>query len=91
MTNSQAKTRSLAQSLAVETQVNLPGTVGRLLKQIRDLERIAPLFVQAKLVRSVDRPNPMTLTVGGISTRHAQRQWPEVFSTLLPVRVSTSM
>ena len=74
MTNSQAKTRSLAQSLAVETQVNLPGTVGRLLKQIRDLERIAPLFVQAKLVRSVDRPNPMTLTVGGISTRHAQRR-----------------
>lgn len=74
MTNPQAKSRSLAQSLAVETQVNLPGTVGRLLKQIRDLERVAPLFVQAKLVRSVDRPNPMTLTVGGISTKHAIRR-----------------
>jgi hypothetical protein len=74
MTKSQANSRSLAQSLAVETQVNLPGTVGRLLKQIRDLERVAPLFVQAKLVRSVDRPNPMTLTVGGISTKHAIRR-----------------
>jgi hypothetical protein len=74
MTNPQSKSRSLAQSLAVETQVNLPGTVGRLSKQIRDLERVAPLFVQAKLVRSVDRPNPMTLTVGGISTKHAIRR-----------------
>lgn len=74
MTNPQNKSRSLAQSLAVETQVNLPGTVGRLLKQIRDLERVAPMFVQAKLVRSVDRPNPMTLSVGGVSTKHAIRR-----------------
>lgn len=74
MSDSKSKTRSLAQSLAVETQVNLPGTVGRLLKQIRDLERVAPLFVKAKLVRSVDRPNPMTLNVGGISTKHATRR-----------------
>jgi hypothetical protein len=30
--------RTLAQTLAVQSQVHLPGTVGRLLKQIRDLE-----------------------------------------------------
>ncbi len=36
--------RTLAQTLAVQSQIHLPGTVGRLLKQIRDLERIAPLL-----------------------------------------------
>ncbi len=51
--------RSLAQTLAVQSQVHLPGTVGRLLKQIRDLERVAPLFVKAGLVRPVERPNPI--------------------------------
>ena len=66
--------RSLAQSLAVQTQVHLAGTVGRLLKQIRDLERIAPLFVEAGLVQSVDRPTPLTIDVAGISTRHAARR-----------------
>jgi hypothetical protein len=63
------KPRSLVQSLAVQTQVHLPGTVGRLLKQIRDLETVAPLFVEAGLIRSVDRPNPLTMNVGGISTK----------------------
>jgi hypothetical protein len=63
------KSRSLAQSLAVQTQVHLAGTVGRLLKQIRDLERVAPLFIEARLVRAVDRPNPLTVNVAGISTR----------------------
>lgn len=66
--------RSLAQSLAVQTQVHLVGTVGRLLKQIRDLERVAPLFIEARLVRAVNRPNPLTVTVAGISTRQATRR-----------------
>ena len=66
--------RSLAQSLAVQTQVHLAGTVGRLLKQIRDLERVAPLFIEARLVRAVDRPNPLTVNVAGISTRQATRR-----------------
>lgn len=68
------KSFSLAQSLAVQTQVHLAGTVGRLLKQIRDLERVAPLFVEARLVRSVDRPTPLTVDVAGISTRYAVRR-----------------
>ena len=68
------QSRSLAQSLAVQTQVHLIGTVGRLLKQIRDLEKIAPLFVEAGLIRSVDRPSPLTLDVAGISTKTVTRR-----------------
>jgi hypothetical protein len=60
--------RSLAQTLAVQSQVHLPGTVGRLLKQIRDLERVAPLFVKAGLVRAVERPNPVNARASGIAT-----------------------
>ncbi len=60
--------RTLAQTLAVQSQVHLPGTVGRLLKQIRDLERVAPLFVKAGLVRPVDRPNPVNTKASGIAT-----------------------
>ncbi|ALJ34258.1 hypothetical protein D9623_00380 [Azospirillum brasilense] len=63
--------RSLAQTLAVQSQVRLPGTVGRLLKQIRDLERVAPLFVKAGLVRAIDRPNPINTRVSGIATHSA--------------------
>lgn len=63
--------RTLAQTLAVQSQVHLPGTVGRLLKQIRDLERVAPLFVRAGLVRAVDRPNPIDTRSSGIATRSA--------------------
>ncbi|HYD57909.1 MAG TPA: hypothetical protein VEB41_13460 [Burkholderiales bacterium] len=59
---------SLVQTLAIQSQVHLPGTVGRLLKQIRDLERVAPLFVKAGLVRSVDRPNPLNTRASGIAT-----------------------
>lgn len=73
-TSQQSKTRSLAQSLAIQTQINLPGTAGRLLKQIRDIERIAPLFVKARLVRSVDRPKPLNVNVAGISTRTAAKR-----------------
>lgn len=63
------RARSLSQTLAVQTQIHLPATAGRLLKQIRDLERVAPLFVKARLVRSVDRPKPLTIRVAGIATR----------------------
>jgi hypothetical protein len=61
--------RTLAQTLAVQSQVHLPGTVGRLLKQIRDLERVAPLFVKAGLVRAVERPNPLNVRASGIATQ----------------------
>lgn len=74
MENSQDKSRSLVQSLAVQTQVHMAGTVGRMLKQIRDLEKAAPLFVEAGLVRSVDRPNPLTVNVAGISTKAVTRR-----------------
>jgi hypothetical protein len=60
---------SLVQTLAVQSQLNLPGTAGRLLKQIRDLESIAPRFVEAGLVLSVDRPASLDTRVSGISTR----------------------
>lgn len=63
--------RNLAQTLAVQSQVHLPGTVGRLLKQIRDLERVAPMFVKAGLVRSVERPNPINARASGIATHSA--------------------
>lgn len=59
---------TLTQTLAVQSQVHLPGTVGRLLKQIRDLERLAPGFVKARLVRPVPRPNPLNLRVAGIGS-----------------------
>jgi hypothetical protein len=61
--------RTLAQTLAVQSQIHLPGTVGRLLKQIRDLERVAPLFVRAGLVRAVNRPNPVNTRASGIATQ----------------------
>jgi hypothetical protein len=68
------QSRSLVQSLAVQTQVHLVGTVGRLLKQIRDLEKVAPLFLEAGLIRSVDRPSPLTMDVAGISTKTVTRR-----------------
>ena len=52
----------------MQAQIHLPGTVGRLLKQIRDLERVAPLFVKAGLVRAVERPNPIDTKASGIAT-----------------------
>ena len=59
----------LAQTLAIQSQIHLPGTVGRILKQIRDLERIAPKFVSAGLVKPVNRQNPLTVRVSGIATK----------------------
>ena len=61
-------TQTLARSLAVITQLHLPGTAGRLSQQIRDLERVSPLFADAGLVRKVQRPSPLTTTVAGIAT-----------------------
>lgn len=66
--------RTLAQTLAVQSQVHLPGTVGRLLKQIRDVERVAPLFVKAGLVRAVTRPHPIDIRASGIATASATRK-----------------
>ncbi len=59
---------SLAQSLAIESQIRLPGSAGRLLKQIRDIESVAPIFRDAGLVKAVDRPATIDLTVSGIAT-----------------------
>jgi len=59
---------SLAQSLAVESQIRLPGSAGRLLKQIRDIESVAPIFRDAGLVKVVDRPATINLSVAGIAT-----------------------
>lgn len=66
--------RSLAQSLAIQSQIHLPGTVGRILSQIRGIEELAPLFVEAGLVKSVDRPNPLNLRVAGIATQSALKK-----------------
>ncbi len=62
------KMTNLAQSLAIESQIRLPGSAGRLMKQIRDIESIAPLFRDAGLVKTVQRPAMMDLTVSGIAT-----------------------
>lgn len=73
-TTTEIKGRSLAQTLAVQSQIHLPGTVGRLLKQIRDLERVAPLFIKSGMVRAVERPSPLDLRVAGIATRAATQK-----------------
>lgn len=65
--------RKLAQTLAVQSQIHLPGTVGRVLKQIRDIEAVAPIFSASGLVRKVDRPNPLDVRVAGIATDHKKR------------------
>lgn len=60
---------NLAQSLAIDSQLRLPGSAGRLLKQIRDIERVAPLFRDAGLVKPVPKPTIVNLKVAGIATR----------------------
>ena len=62
------KQASLAQSLAVESQIRLPGSAGRLLKQIRDIEAVAPVFREAGLVKAVSRPATINLKVSGVAT-----------------------
>jgi hypothetical protein len=69
MNENSSESRSLAQMLAIQSQIQLPGTVGRILNQIRELETVAPMFVEAGLVKSVDRPTPLNLKVSGIGTR----------------------
>jgi hypothetical protein len=69
--NSPYQNRTLTQSLAIQSQIHLPGTVGRILSQIRQIEQVAPLFVKAGLVKSIDRPNPLNLKAAGIATQSA--------------------
>ena len=59
---------NLAQTLAIESQIRLPGSAGRLLKQIRDIESVAPLFRDAGLVKAVQRPSVIDVTVSGVAT-----------------------
>jgi len=65
------KSTKLAQTLAIESQIRMPGSAGRLLKQIRDIESVAPLFRDAGLVKAVERPSVMNLTVSGVCTKSA--------------------
>lgn len=60
--------QNLAQSLAIESQIRLPGSAGRLLQQIRDVLAVAPLFKSAGLVKRVERPKVIDLSVSGIAT-----------------------
>nr|WP_049069573.1 hypothetical protein [Klebsiella michiganensis] len=60
---------NLAQSLAIDSQLRLPGSAGRLLKQIRDIEHVAPLFRDAGLIKAVPKPSIVNLRVSGIATR----------------------
>ncbi|WP_295578631.1 hypothetical protein [uncultured Lamprocystis sp.] len=62
---------NLAQTLAIESQIRLPGSAGRLMKQIRDIEAVAPLFRDAGLVKAVRRPAVIDLSVSGVATRSA--------------------
>lgn len=62
------KTTNLAQTLAMDSQLRLPGSAGRLLKQIRDIEQVAPLFRDAGLVKGVKRPSVVNLAVSGITS-----------------------
>jgi hypothetical protein len=62
------KRSTLAQTLAIESQIRLPGSAGRLLKQIRDIESVAPIFRDLGLVRSVARPSVINVSVSGVAT-----------------------
>lgn len=62
------KTTNLAQALAIDSQLRLPGSAGRLLKQIRDIEHVAPLFRDAGLIKAVGRPLVVNLAVSGIAS-----------------------
>ena len=63
------KTINLAQSLAIDSQLRLPGSAGRILKNIRDIERIAPMFRDVGLVKPVPKLSMVDMNVAGISTR----------------------
>lgn len=62
------KGSTLAQTLAIESQIRLPGSAGRLLKQIRDIESVAPIFRDLGLIRPVARPSVINVSVSGVTT-----------------------
>ncbi len=62
------KGSTLAQTLAIESQIRLPGSAGRLLKQIRDIESVAPIFRDMGLVKAVARPSVIDVSVSGVAT-----------------------
>jgi hypothetical protein len=83
---------SLAQRLAVMTQIHLPGTVGRILKQNRDIEEIAPYFKRSGLVRFYRIPEPLDLKVAGIGTSVATRPvWGGLLYASAAVRVDIAV
>ena len=83
---------SLAQRLAVMTQIHLPGTVGRILKQNRDIEAIAPYFKKSGLVRFYRFPEPLDLKVAGIATSVATRPvWGGLLYAAAAVRVDLAV
>lgn len=63
------KTINLAQSLAIDSQLRLPGSAGRILKNIRDIEKIAPMFRDVGLVKPVPKLSMVDMSVAGIATR----------------------
>jgi len=87
-----APARSLAQRLAVMTQIHLPGTVGRILKQNRDIEAIAPFFKQSGLVRFYRVPERLDLKVSGIATSVSTRPvWGGLLYASAAVRVDLAV
>lgn len=68
------KTTHLAQALAIDSQLRLPGSAGRLLKQIRDIEQVAPMFRDAGLIKAVKRPSVVNLSVSGIASHSHSRK-----------------
>ena len=83
---------TLAQRLAVMTQIHLPGTVGRILKQNRDIEAIAPYFKRSGLVRFYRVPAPLDLKVAGIATDVATRPvWGGLLYASAAVRVDLAV
>jgi len=87
-----APNTSLAQRLAVMTQIHLPGTVGRILKQNRDIEAIAPYFKRSGLVRFYRMPELLDLKVAGIATAVATRPvWGGLLYASAAVRVDLAV
>lgn len=83
---------TLAQRLAVMTQIHLPGTVGRILKQNRDIEAIAPYFKRSGLVRFYRVPAPLDLKVAGIATNVATKPvWGGLLYASAAVRVDLAV
>jgi hypothetical protein len=87
-----ATATTLAQRLAVMTQVHLPGTVGRILKQNRDIEAIAPYFKKSGLVRFYRLPTSFSLRVAGIATDVATKPvWGGLLYASAAVRIDLAV